>query len=175
MIDLEQKREFVTGFHEHAQMLSGPPDEASAAQNHTRGRFRTSVRALRLIVQRRCPRPPTAARGEGAAPTVRWCCPRTRSMARLPRLQLSAAVSSVKNGAALCQTKRSLFRTADGGRLDGCRERHGVARRRRAASEVLSNGHTHKSVNAAPTRTRRPREKQSSKTHRLPRRLPRLR
>ena len=50
-------------------------------------------------------------------------------MARLQRLQLSAAVSRVKNGAAMCQTGRSLFRTGDGGRLDGCCERHGAARR----------------------------------------------
>ena len=56
-------------------------------------------------------------------------------MARLQRLQLSAAVSSVKNGAAICQTGRSLFRTererrapdgregSDGGADDASRQK----------------------------------------------------
>ena len=64
-------------------------------------------------------------------------------MARLQRLQLSAAVSSVKNGAAICQTGRSLFRTereraprtVDGS--DG-----GAPTTRRARSSLASETHT---------------------------------
>ena len=67
-------------------------------------------------------------------------------MARLQRLQLSAAVSSVENGAAICQTGHGLFRTADGERPDGRCERHGTIRRRRVAPEVLSRATHTRSV-----------------------------
>ena len=64
-------------------------------------------------------------------------------MARLQRLQLSAAVSSVKNGAAICQTGRSRFRTADRERPGRLREtRDGTPTTRRARSSLASEPHT---------------------------------
>ena len=80
--------------------LRAAPRSIHGLKRDTRG-ARKRVRAPRLIYSALPIVPGRRVRGEGAAPTVRWCCPRTRSMARLQRLQLSAAVSSVKNGAAI--------------------------------------------------------------------------
>ena len=136
-------------------MLSGPHHEASEASDaiprgaeSERG-APSSYRAARwlpIVPGRR-------VRGEGAAPTVRWCCPRTRSMARLQRLQLSAAVSSVKNGAAICPdrpqpvTERERTpRTVEGS--DG-----GAPTTRRARSSLASETQTKR--NAPRRRTHR--------------------
>ena len=92
----------------HTSLDERAPDALRAAPGSVRGLARDTrgarkrVRAPRLIYSALPIVPGRRVRGEGAAPTVRWCCPRTRSMARLQRLQLSAAVSSVKNGAAIC-------------------------------------------------------------------------
>ena len=80
--------------------LRAAPRSIHGLERDTRG-ARKRVRAPRLIYSALPIVPGRRVRGEGAAPTVRWRCPRTRSMARLQRLQLSAAVSSVKNGAAI--------------------------------------------------------------------------
>ena len=163
-----------------SRVLKNFADALRAAPRSVRGLASDTRRAgckrgpgSKLIVQRAAPGLPAAARGGGrrAAPTVRWCCPRTRSMARLQRLQLSAAVSSVKNGAAICQTGHGLFRTADGERPDGRCERHGTARRRRVAPEVLSRARHTRSVARRDDVSRR----KSQTPRRLPRRLPRLR
>ena len=91
---------------------------------------RKRVRAPRLIYSALPIVPGRRVRGEGAAPTVRWCCPRTRSMARLQRLKLSAAVSSVKNWAAP-YARQAAACSAPGERERPSRER---GRRRRVAS-----------------------------------------
>ena len=77
--------------------LRAAPRSIHGLERDTRG-ARKRVRAPRLIYSALPIVPGRRVRGEGAAPTVRWCCPRMRSMARLQRLQLSAAVSSVTNG-----------------------------------------------------------------------------
>ena len=127
---------------EFAEALRAAPRSVRGLARDTRG-ARKRVRAPRLIYSALPIVPGRRVRGEGAAPTVRWCCPRTRSMARLQRLQLSAAVSSVKNGAATCQTGRSLSRTE--------RERTprtvegsdgGAPTTRRARSSLASEPHT---------------------------------
>ena len=63
-------------------------------------------------------------------------------MARLQRPQLSAAVSSVKNGAAICQTGRSLFRTADAPGRPLRETRDGAPTTRRARSSLASETQT---------------------------------
>ena len=127
---------------EFADALRAAPRSVRGLGRDTRGARRRTC-GLAANLQRAAHRPGRRVRGEGASPTVRWCCPRTRSMARLQRPQLSAAVSSVKNGAAICQAGRSLFRTerertprtVDGS--DG-----GAPTTRRARSSLASETHT---------------------------------
>ena len=153
----------------HADDLRAAPRGVRGLGRDTRG-ARKRVRAPRLIYSALPIVPGRRVRGEGAAPTVRWCCPRTRSMARLQRLQLSAAVSSVKNGAAICQTGRSLARRrrAPGRPLRETRD--GTPTTRRARSSLASETHTKRN---APRRRLAP--KVTHTPRRLPRRLPRLR
>ena len=82
-------------------MLSRPGTKRPRPRTRYPGRSKTDVRARRLIYSALPIVPGRRVRGEGAAPTEQWCCPRTRSMARLQRLQLSAAFSRVKVGAAM--------------------------------------------------------------------------
>ena len=100
-------------------MLSGPRHEASEASHAIPRGAESGVRAPRLeLIYSALPIVPgRRVRGEGAAPTVRWCCPRTRSMARLQRLSPFSAFSRVKDGAAIAR-QTGLFRTADRERLD---------------------------------------------------------
>ena len=102
---LETRRTLDEDVLDISQMLSRPGHEASEASDAIpRGAESERAGSQANRPARYSQLPGRRVRGEGAAPTVRWCCPRTRSMARLRRLQLSAAVSSVKNGAAICQT-----------------------------------------------------------------------
>ena len=150
----------------------GPRHEVSAARTRCPGRSKTSSGSQAIIYSALPIVPGRRVRGEGAAPTVRWCCPRTRSMARLQRLQLSAAVSSVKNGAAICQTGRQPVPHRRRSALTAVlRETRGVTRTtRRARSSLASETHTKRN---APRRRLAPKVTHTS--HRLPRRLPRLR
>ena len=149
--------------------LRAAPRSIHGLERDTRG-ARKRVRAPRLIYSALPIVPGRRVRGEGAAPTVRWCCPRTRSMARLQRLQLSAAFSRVKDGAAMPDGPQPVRperertpRTVDGS--DG-----GAPTTRRARSSLASETHTKRN---APRRLLALKVTHTSR--RLPRRVPRLR
>ena len=152
--------------------LRAAPRSIHGLERDTRG-ARKRVRAPRLIYSALPIVPGRRVRGEGAAPTVRWCCPRTRSMARLQRLQLSAAVSSVKNGAAICPDRPAACSAppTESALTTVLRETRGVTpTTRRARSSLASETHTKRN---APRRRLAP--KVTHTPRRLPRRLPRLR
>ena len=136
-------------------MLSGPRHEASEASHAIPRGAESGVRAPRLeLIYSALPIVPgRRVRGEGAAPTVRWCCPRTRSMARLQRLQLSAAVSRVKNGDSHMPDRPQPVphrrRSAPGRPLRETRD--GTPTTRRARSSLASEPHTKRNASRRHT------------------------